>query len=1332
MLLLLIFRSMKSKILILLFFLSTTGYSEDDFRILSSDQNSILIEYTPVFLDTSSKVIDNQTFINVVLNLGYIPDPELWGLPAIPERRFNIGVPSEFGNTIEVLNAKYIELQGSIVPNPQFVEDGNLSKYVYKVSAEYYNYQENSELVLFGEFGITRGINNQVIKIFPVKFDPASNKITLYQRILFRINYARGGSFSQQPYDELLSSAFINYDVARYWQNNRKVLNKVTVANSVLAVGNWIRFEAQEEGIYKIDFNFLSSAGFNPSEIDPRTLKIYNNGGKELPENVADPRPVDLVENAIKVIGESDGSFNQGDYILFYGRGTNFWDFDSTSNEIKRYHHTYSDHNYYWITYGDANGKRIQDKPGLNTTPGYNQTNTVAYADFEEDKINIGKSGREHYGDNFSQAVLSRTYISSLKGRLSAFPINYHFRFANASSGSLTLQLLENNTTIFNQVLNGYGSASFTRGVVYEQNAVFVSALTDNRSVLKFSITPTSITTTGYLAYFELSYMKELRAFDNKLLFFSHDTTAIIEYYIHDFTSTNILVFDITDYSNVRLITNHVQLSGGDSRFQIAENAGSNSKYFAVGNNNFLTPLNPLSAGNSNLRGIQDGAEMIIISPDEFIEAADRLKTYRENEAKIPLSTVVVNVDEIFNEFSCGSLDPTAMRDFIKYAYDSWSVTPKYVLMFGKGTYDAKNIEGYNDNYIPTWQSVESLRMLDSYTSDDYFVTVDGIDGHIDLVSGRVTARNIVEANNYVSKIIDYEQHSKKDVWKNLITLVADDGLTSTGDEGAEHTRPTETIANQVLPKSYDLNKIYLADYPAVITGSGRRKPQVNEDLIDAINNGTLLINYIGHGNPSVWAHEVVFEKSVTIPQLNNSEYFFLIAATCDFAYYDVPNLQSGAEEMLLLKDAGSIACLSSPRLVFSNQNHFLNWQFLGDLLSGSRDTLNLIKPIGAAYFSTKQIYNGINDKKYHIFGDPSLRLQVPQYEGSVDSVNGQSLTVDIQLKALSNSEISGTIRKPNNEQWSDFNGEGILTVFDSERTKLLEQIGNYPMVIQGGVIFRGRVSVNNGEFNASFVVPKDISYENRNGKIIFYFLDADVDGLAFTKNIIVGGTDTTAVNDGEGPEIEIFFNDDTYYGSYLVGPEPRMIAKLTDETGLNTTGTGVGHKLEGILNNDDSNPIDFTNYFTGELDAGGKSGEINFKFNKMEEGDYNLTVKAWDVFNNFSSESSFFTVVSDDQLVVRDVYNYPNPFNSSTTFTFQHNLNGMINAKVKIYTIAGRMIKGIESSAIDEKFVKIYWDGRDEDGDILANGTYLYKIIVSSDDGDFSQSVLGKMAVIK
>ncbi|MGB5288411.1 MAG: C25 family cysteine peptidase, partial [Ignavibacteriaceae bacterium] len=517
-----------------------------------------------------------------------------------------------------------------------------------------------------------------------------------------------------------------------------------------------------------------------------------------------------------------------------------------------------------------------------------------------------------------------------------------------------------------------------------------------------------------------------------------------------------------------------------------------------------------------------------------------------------------------------------------------------------------------------------------------------------------------------------------------------------------------------------------------VITANGRRKPAANTDIVNTMNQGTLLINYIGHGNPDVWAHEYVFERAVTIPQLKNDKYFFLCAATCDFGYYDIPNFQSSAEEMLFLKDAGSIATFNSSRLVFSGQNHSLNFLLVEYLLDLPRDTMNLNVTLGYSVFKTKIERYSVNDQKFHLLGDPTLRLNVPQYFGRIDSINGQLLNVDVQIKALSNTKIVGTIIKPDSTKWNDFNGEGLLTVFDSERIKLLEEIDNYPMLIQGGVIFRGRVSVNNGEFEADFVVPKDISYENKNGKIIFYFFDLESDGLAFTNKIIVGGTDTTAVNDGNGPEIEIFFEDAAYANSYLVGPEPNLIVKLSDETGLNTTGTGVGHKLEGILNEDQGNPIDFTNYFTGELDAGGKQGEINYKFNKMDDGDYTIDVKAWDVFNNFSSEESFFTVLSTNDLVVRDVYNYPNPFSSNTTFTFQHNLTRPIDVKINIYTIAGRLIQELEEKNINQKFVKVNWDGRDGDGDQLGNGTYLYKLIVRTTDGGYTESVIGKMAVIK
>jgi hypothetical protein len=228
----------------------------------------------------------------------------------------------------------------------------------------------------------------------------------------------------------------------------------------------------------------------------------------------------------------------------------------------------------------------------------------------------------------------------------------------------------------------------------------------------------------------------------------------------------------------------------------------------------------------------------------------------------------------------------------------------------------------------------------------------------------------------------------------------------------------------------------------------------------------------------------------------------------------------------MFLPNAGAIASFTAARLVYSGYNHQLNYAFVQALFQSPRDTLNLSIPIGKASFLTKKTKFDVNDRKYNIFGDPTLRLLVPQYAASVDSINGKNLAVNVQIQALSKTKIDGRVLKPDNTTWDDFNGEGVLTFFDSQRTMLLEQIGNYPVTVQGGIIFNGRVSINNGRFSTEFVVPKDISYENKKGKIIFYFLNNSVDGLGYSDKVIVGGTDSTIVNDGKGPAIEIFFDD--------------------------------------------------------------------------------------------------------------------------------------------------------------------------------------------------------------
>ncbi|QQS34609.1 MAG: type IX secretion system sortase PorU [Ignavibacteriales bacterium] len=1308
--------------------------------MLSSDFNSIVIQYNPVYSDTSSVTINNELFKKIEVLFGSVPNPEQPGLPSTPERLINVGVPGEFGNTIQVLSSSYYEINGKLLPIPSMKREGGQNQIYFEVNPDYALHSSDDELVMFGEYGLIRDIKNQSLRIKPVHFDALKNKIRLYDQITFRINFSASQEITEPIVDELSKDAVLNFSVARNWSAKPLRTEKITV-NSVLANGRWFRFEAPVEGMYRITYAMLASYGIEASSVDPRTIKIYNNGGKMLPESVMLDVSTDLVENAITVIGEEDGVFNQNDYILFYGRGTSFWEYDTLLDKTVRRHNVYSKENYYWITSGGNQGKRIQNQPSLTGTADVIQTTTQAYAFLEEDKVNFVQSGRFYFGDEFNQTTKSRTYMNTLTGRVDGTPINYRFRFINNHTTSQLLTIDESGTSIFNSSIQGTSSINdwntYLTGVPHENQIVYNNSLVDNRSVLKFTFNANSLLSRGYLDFFEINFERDLASHSAPIIFFAKDTTGSVHYKLSGFSNSNIHVFDITNYSEIKLITNPLVWSGGDFEFINQENSGEGRKYLALLSDYFLTPTSGTEISNSNLHGISAGAQFIIITPTVFLNAANRLKDYRENNSPNKFSTLVVELDDIYNEFSGGMLDIAGIRNFLKYAFQNWQIRPEYVLLLGDGDYDYRNIEGANNNFVPTYQIFyetnwyRNLHHIYSYASDDFYALINGNDPQVDLATGRINAQTLTDANNVIDKIIEYESSEDRTNWNNLISLISDDGYTSTTYEGTLHTAPSEYLSSFVIPKYFDLNKIYMASYPDELTSSGRRKPAVNKKIIETINQGTLILNYIGHGSPDLWAHEVVFDKNVTVPQLQNKNFFFLTAATCDFGYYDIPNFQSATEMLVLKPKAGCIGAVTSSRLVFAGENNELMYRLFQDLLNSDRDSLHRIIPVGKSFFLTKQVRVATNDRKYHLFGDPTLRLRVPQYSGNIDSINGIAPTTDIQIKALSRGTIEGEVIKPDSSLWSDFNGEGVMTIYDSERRIRLASI-SFDVNIPGGVIFRGRISIQNGKFNSDFIVPKDISYENKNGKVVVYFYNEDTDGIIFTDNVIIGGTDSTVNNDGEGPQITIHFDDESNSNANLITPNSSLIVKLNDETGLNTTGTGIGHKLEGILNDDESNPIDFTNYFTGDLDAGGRSGEINYRFSGLENGEYKLLVKAWDVFNNFASENAYFSVVTSDDLVVRDIYNYPNPFAGNTTFTFQHNLNSAIDVKIKIYSIAGRLIHQIESQNIADRFVAIDWDGRDMDGDLIANGTYLYKIVITTSDGQYKRDVLGKLAVIR
>lgn len=1325
--------------LVLLFFvISMSLHAQTDYRVLSSSSGEVTIEYTPKVSDLGTTQIANQTYKLVKLFQGDISRLQA-GQMQLPSRFFQVGVSDQKQCAVRVVSAEYSELQGVLPPVPKVKKEKEGTILISEPDNSYsMNQYFPTDIAVLASTGSMRGIPVAQVQVNPIQCNPVERKIRVIKKIVVSITFPVVPLASGVKDDELIKDAIINYPVAKQFTTQvAKKVKQIQSVNSVLANGKWVRFESPDEGIYKITGDMLSSMGFDISNLNPSSIKIYNNGGQTLPESVTAARPGDLQELAI-YCSATGTKFTSSDYILFYGRGISYWDYNKASKQYVRNRNPYSNVNYYWITVDNTSGvggKRIPSVASLSSSGATTVESTVAFSFLEDDKINIGKTGRDFFGDEFNQTVQSRTYLRSYEGILPTSSVTYKYRFINSSSASVLFTLSENGNQLLSKYVSGYYSDQYTIGV--EDNGI-VSAPAphaNTSATVQFYFNSGDASTHGYLDYFEASYLRDLKPLQDYLVFFSPLTDGVAQYHLSNFLNPDNYVFDVTDYANPKLIQPSSTPVGSDYYITAATSAAAANKYIAVNSSVFKTPKNFTTISNQNLRGESQGAQYIIITPKEFLDQAKRLADFRTNKSKVGMSSIVVKTDDIYNEFSGGIKDPTAYRDYLRNAFLNWATKPQYVLLFGHGDYDYRNIEGYNNNYVLPFETAGSLLEVYSYNWDDYYACIDNDDQIVDLALGRIPARTVDEAQSCVDKIISYETSVDRSLWRNLVTLVADDGWTTSGfTDGSTHTDQSEDLSGTFIPASFNQKKIYLSDYPTVISSFGRRKPDVNTAIIRAINEGTMLLNYIGHGSPELWAHEQVFVKDVTIPQLVNTNLFFLTAATCDFAYFDRPNDVSAAEELITKEGAGAIGAFSATRPVYSAPNAALNQAFYTAMLNPKRDTLNLTYPIGYAYFNTKAGHNAENDLKYHLLCDPALRLNVPQLGGNVDSINGLLTNVNIQIKALSHVSVNGKILKPNSKVLDPtFNGEGVLTLYDSDRLKPLPEFGSsYFMVVQGGPLFNGRVKVNNGVFSSDFTVPKDISYENNNGKLVLYFHNDKSDGLSYTNKVVIGGTDSSVPDDGKGPDIQIAFDDSARTDAYLVKPNSTLYVLLKDQTGINATGAGLGRIMHGVLDGNEANPIDFTNYYLSDENSGGKSGKVVYGLTNLSAGEHSLKVDAWDIFNNASSKTTYFKVNSSEDLVIDNVYNYPNPFSGSTVFMADHNDPQPVTVRIKVYSVAGRLLHKIERAGISERNIKIPWDGRDIDGNMLSNGVYLYRLTIVSQSGFGSKTFTGKLAIVR
>ncbi|MDC3103934.1 type IX secretion system sortase PorU [Flavobacteriales bacterium] len=1092
--------------------------------------------------------------------------------------------------------------------------------------------------------------------------------------------------------------------------SNRK--SNATVEHSVLSNGNWYKFALNTDGIYRLTYQDLQNLGMNVSNLNPQNLRIYGHPGGLLPTENFSTRAVDLQELAIQVIGQSDGSFDENDYILFFGQSPNQWVVNS-SGFFSHQQHYYDDNTYYFITADIGEGRRVESFQSLSSAD--NIINTFNdYQIHEKEEVNFIKSGQNWYGDVYD-LVDSKSFNFSFPNRI--------------SDANLKVALAANSPTPFNSsfTINASGMSSQTisiSGVSSSYNKanlkVFnntISPSVDNIQVT-IDFSSSSAYGKGWIDYIEINAERDLKMYGSQMSFrslASVQSNSVSEFQLSN-TNSSTRIWDVTQPLNPQSIIG--QSSNSVLFFKIPSDS---LRQFIAFNGGYLSVELLGKVDNQDLHALRD-VDYLIVSHPKFLEQANRLATFHESQG---LNVEVVSPQQIYNEFSSGSQDVSAIRDFAKMLYDQ-DYPLRYLLLFGDASYDPKNRLSNNSNYILSYQSSNSTNELYSYVSDDFFALLDEEESissnatnipFLDIGVGRFPVQTVEEAKNAVDKVIAYSALESYGDWRLNMCFVGDDN----DEVETVHSLQAEQLADYVATNYPEMNvdKIYLDAYQQESSTGGQRCESANNAISEAVNKGMFVVNYTGHGGELGWAHERILEIDDINSWSNEYKLPLFMTATCEFSRYDDPERVSAGEQVFLKENGGAIALLTTSRVVFTGSNLDLNTSFLENLFPQENE---LFPRLGDVLMRTKNNVVDIsntNHRNFTLLGDPALQLAYPQYDIVLTDVQDSA-------RALGLVTISGEIQN-NGVKLNKFNGIIYPKVYDKRRdfqTLGQDESPVFVFDLQKNLLFKGKSSVLNGEFSFSFIVPKDINYDFGNGKISLYakgdIQDQFCDALGHNLDMIIGGTSFEYTEDFEGPQIELFMNDTNFIFGGITDANPSLHAILYDESGINTVGNGIGHDMLAVIDEESSNPIVLNDFYESDINSY-KSGIIDYPFSTLSEGKHSLTVKVWDVHNNSAEGVTEFIVLSSNNLTIQNLLNYPNPVFDFTSFYFEHNQNNEdMKVVLQIMDIQGRVVKEIKEDITPNgyRYGPIQWDGKSESVTKLNAGVYVYSLIASLSNG--------------
>ena len=1039
------------------------------------------------------------------------------------------------------------------------------------------------------------------------------------------------------------------------------------------------------------------------------------------PNNVA--RASDLTELAIYINGEADGVFHSGDYILFYAEGPDHFHMDRNSGVFQYERNLYDNANYYFITVSTTNGKRIQTQANAaGTFPVVSEFENFEY--HELDQHSELKSGREWFGERFDLET-TKSFTVDAPGIVTGSEIKLVSNVMARSFLGSSFAVRINNTQVGSHDViavpnTPYGVKGRHAVDTFRVEAGTVGAPTRTSQVIQYEYSKApSGTSYGFLDYFLLQYTQSLTLRGKQTQFRSLKSldNAVTTFQIEGVDSKSIL-WDVTDPYTPLIQENTI--NGGEMSFSAST---SELKDFVVFNTDVSLPKAIGEVNNQNLHSMAS-PEILIVTPKEFENEALRLASHRTTVSNLDVS--VVRLPDIYNEFSSGRRDITAIRDFVKFLYDKDAGKLKTLLLFGKTSYDYKNLTIDNRNFIPTYESRNSLHPLQSYASDDYYGFLEDTEGDwgeepaanhsMDIGVGRLPVKTIAEAKGIIDKIIDYEtQKTNKGEWQKLITFVADDGNTADGFTSI-HQSQADFMAEMIesTDPSFDTEKIFLGVYEKSVTPGGERSPKAADAIREAFESGSLVINYTGHGAEKLWADERIFDE-LSINDLENKRYPFLVTATCEFGRQDDPILISSGESVVLKENAGAIGIVTTTRLVNSSTNFALNQAFYNAFLQKQN---NSYQTVGEIFRLTKNnSLSGVANRNFSLLADPSMKLNMPTRKIVVNEIltEGGSSTV----KALSKVIVKGEVQDFDDVIDTNFDGTLTATMFDKQTSFTTIGKNNPPFNFAewDNALFRGRAAVVNGQFEFEFIVTKNIAYQIAEGKLSLYAFDdtRNIDAAGYSKNFTIGSSEPATSIDQTPPLINLYIGDTTFVNGGVTDPDTYMVATFYDASGMNISGYGIGNSITATLDNGTSfNLNDYYYSSSGNFTR----GMIRYPLHDLTPGRHTLTLKAWDTYNNPAQATVDFVVTDGNQLVINDFSNYPNPFNSSTTLYFTHNRSGdELMAKMSLLDRTGAEILNQEIHVLNSNY-HVEMMKLDRSNGVLKNlpgGLYFARLVVRS-----------------